>query len=81
MNLASLRTVREITPVVLVCIALTSPVLGFDLRFTSGKSALAIPFEFDTNHIWLRVGVQRLSTAPLRPGYWSACPPSQLAKC
>lgn len=38
--------------------ASTSPVFGFDARFTSGKSALAIPFELDEyNHIWLRVSV------------------------
>jgi len=36
--------------------ASTSPVFGFDARFTSGKSAIAIPFELDDyNHIWLRV--------------------------
>jgi predicted aspartyl protease len=37
--------------------ALTSPVPGFDIRFTSGKSALAIPFDLDNNHIRLRVSV------------------------
>jgi CubicO group peptidase (beta-lactamase class C family) len=38
--------------------ASTSPVFGFDTRFTSGKSALAIPFELsEYNHIWLRVSV------------------------
>src|SRR5262249_31010077 len=38
--------------------ASTSPVFGFDSRFTSGKSAIAIPFALDEyNHIWLRVSV------------------------
>jgi len=34
-----------------------SAVFGFDVRFTSGKRALAIPFEADHNHIRLRVSV------------------------
>jgi len=37
--------------------ALTSPVYGFDTRLASGKSALAIPFELDDNHIYVRVSV------------------------
>jgi len=58
MQLANLRTVRVITPgVMLVCLAITSPLYGFDTRFASGRSALAIPFELDTNIIYLRVSV------------------------
>jgi hypothetical protein len=36
----------------------TSPIFGFDIRFTSGNSALSIPIELDeSNSIWLRVSV------------------------
>jgi hypothetical protein len=37
--------------------ALTSPIPGLNIRFTSGKSAIAIPFEPDNNHVRLRVSV------------------------
>jgi hypothetical protein len=43
--------------------ALTTPIPGFDIRFTSGKSALAIPFELNNNHIYLGVSVN--GSAPL----------------
>ncbi len=33
------------------------PIPGFDIRFTSGKSALAIPFELDGHRILVRVSV------------------------
>jgi predicted aspartyl protease len=45
--------------------ALTSPIPGFDIRFTSGKSALAIPFELDNGHIFLRVSVNGSSPLSL----------------
>jgi len=58
MKLVSLITVRVITSgLMLVCMALTSPIYGFDTRFASGKSALAIPFELVDSHIFLRVSV------------------------
>jgi Aspartyl protease len=58
MKLVRLITARVITSgVMLVCMALTCPVYGFDIRFASGKSALAIPLELVDNHIYLRVSV------------------------
>jgi aspartyl protease len=35
----------------------TSPIFGFDVRFTSGKSALAIPFKLDNDQIRLLASV------------------------
>jgi hypothetical protein len=43
--------------------ALTTPIPGFDIRFTSGRSALAIPFELKNNHIYLGISVN--GSAPL----------------
>jgi predicted aspartyl protease len=58
MKLVRLIVVRVIPPgVVLVCMALGSPIYGFDTRFASGTSALAIPFELVDSHIYLRVSV------------------------
>jgi hypothetical protein len=47
--------------IMLICLALTSTNFGFDIRFTSSKSALAIPFEladrYVDNHIFVHVGI------------------------
>jgi aspartyl protease len=37
--------------------ALTSPILGVGIGFTSGASALRIPFQLEDNQIWLQVSV------------------------
>src|SRR5687767_14204454 len=42
---------------VLLCHISCSIALCADARFTSGKSALGIPFELDNNHIYVRVSV------------------------
>jgi len=57
MKLPYLITVRVILGVLLVWMALPSTAYGFDTHFTSGKRSLAIPFELDHNHIYLRVSV------------------------
>src|SRR5262245_3868390 len=45
----------------LVLVCAVSSIYGFDVRFASGRSALAIPFELEDtqvdNHIFLRVSV------------------------
>lgn len=41
----------------LLCLISCSTALGADARFSSGKSALAIPFELDDNLIYVRVSV------------------------
>jgi hypothetical protein len=56
MNLTNPITMRVIIPsALLVCLSLTSLAYGFDVRFASGKSAFAIPFELENNHIFLRI--------------------------
>ena len=40
-----------------LCLILCSTALCADARFSSGKSALAIPFELENNHIYVRVSV------------------------
>jgi predicted aspartyl protease len=58
MKLTNLITVRVITPgIMLACMILTSPILGYETHFASGKSALAIPFELELDLIYLRVSV------------------------
>jgi hypothetical protein len=41
----------------LLCLIYSSTALCADARFSSGKSAIAIPFELDDNHIFVRVSV------------------------
>ncbi|HKO62419.1 MAG TPA: retropepsin-like aspartic protease [Pyrinomonadaceae bacterium] len=41
----------------LLCLIFCPPALGAGAHFSSGKSALAIPFELDNNHIYVRVSV------------------------
>ncbi len=70
MKLVSLITVRVITSgLMLVCMALTSPIYGFDTRFACRQP-----------HIPARQR-QRLPTAFLHPGHWSESYHSQPAKC
>lgn len=58
MKLATVIPMRLISPgVMLIFLILAFPAYGRDTRFASGKSALAIPFEFKDNHIFLRVRV------------------------
>src|SRR5215213_1856959 len=41
----------------LLCLMSCATALGVDARFSSGKSALAIPFELEDNLIYVRVSV------------------------
>jgi hypothetical protein len=64
MILAKSLLVRGITlSLALVCLAVSTPIHGFDVRFTSGTRALDIPFELVNNHIYLKASVN--GSAPL----------------
>ena len=41
----------------LLCLVFCPPTFGADARFSSGKSALAIPFELDNNLVYVRMSV------------------------
>ena len=53
---AGMRTSRATVCLLLVW-ALPAAVRRLDLRFASGRSAVAIPFELDDNHIYLSLSV------------------------
>jgi predicted aspartyl protease len=57
-ELAGLKTSRGVIPgILLAYLLLTTAAYGFEARFVSGESALAIPFELIDDHIYLRVPV------------------------